>query len=255
MQINIIEIVANEELPEIKRLLNLTKYSFTNNITQDNTKLLFDDYIILNYSSRFHYSLKYIKETDNIYPELKEISRQLNNLEEKDKELKIANKLLNKKINKMNVVLQIMEEYHNFVSKAKGINLGINMNSSCHSFLQIIYNNYNINFGWQENILKSECNYYLTNFHLSQYLSTVKEIFLILQIIHDEDIKFSLDLLNSFPDNKENNINFIKHNSDDNINNYDIPPPPLPTFKFNSINNYNKYYDNKTKIYNKIYLV
>ena len=260
IQINIIEIVANEELTEIERLLNLNKYTFKNNIEQDNDdKLSFDDYIILNYSSRFLYSLKYIKDSDNIYPELKEISRELNNLDENKNEMKIAIKLLNKKINKINIVLQLMEEYHNFVSKATGINVGVNTNSSCHSFLQIIYNNYNDNYGWQENILKNVCNHYLTNFHLSQYLCTVNEIFLILQIIHDKDIsrslKFSLNLLNSFPDNKENkiiNINSIDENIDDNsIKNCDIPP--LPTFKFNSINSYDKFYENKTKIYKNLF--
>ena len=256
IKINIIEIVANEEILDIYKLLNLNIYTFKdNNIDLEKNKLSFDDYIILNYSSRFLNSLKHIKENDNTYVELKDISRQLNNLDEKENEIKIAIKLLNKKIKNMNAVIKKMEEYHNFISKATGINVGINQNSSCYSFLQIIHNNYDDILGLQENIFKNECMYYLTNFHLSQYLCTVNEMFLIYQIIKDEDmskcLKFSLNLLNSISYSKENDVN-ITNNPDDNlIKNFDTPP--LPSFKFDSVNNYSKIYEKKSNLYKNLF--
>ena len=256
IQINIIEIVANEEIDDIYKLLYLNIYAFRdNNIELEKNKLSFDDYIILNYSERFLNSLKYIKESDNTYIELKDISRKINNLDDKENETKIAIKLLNKKIKKMNIVLKKMEEYHNFISQATGINVGININSSCHSFLQIIHNDYDDILGLQENIFKNECIYYITNFHLSQYLCTVNEIFLIYQIIKDEDIskclKFSLNLLNDISCNKGNNLNFINNSENNFIKNFDIAP--LPSFKFNSVNNYRKIYENKSNIYKNLF--
>jgi hypothetical protein len=189
IQINIIEIVANEEILDVYRLLALNKCVFKSDFKD---KLIFDDYIILNYSSRFLYSLKHIKETDNTYPELIDISRKLNNINdienESENEIKTAIKLLNKNIKRINLVLKQIEEYHNFVSKATGINIGVSINSASHSFLQIIYNNFSENLCMQENIFKNECIYYLNNFHLSQYLCTVNEIFLLSLIIKDNDI-------------------------------------------------------------------
>ena len=74
IQIKIIEIVANEETSDIYKLLLLNKYVFHSNISNiknikfnSNNILAFDDYIILNYSKKFLKSLRYIKDTDNIY--------------------------------------------------------------------------------------------------------------------------------------------------------------------------------------------
>ena len=112
IQINIIEIVANEEILDVYRLLALNKCVFKSDFKD---KLIFDDYIILNYSSRFLNSLKHIKETDNIYPELIDISRKLNNINdienETENEIKTAIKLLNKNIKRINYVLKQIEEY------------------------------------------------------------------------------------------------------------------------------------------------
>ena len=106
IQINIIEIVANDEILDVYRLLDLNKLVFREiNVESDNNKLTFDDYIILNYSSRFLNSLRYIKDTDNIYNELKDISRQLNKSDDVSNEVKTSIKLLNKKIKRITFVL------------------------------------------------------------------------------------------------------------------------------------------------------
>ena len=257
IQINIIEIVANDETFDNEKLLNLNKYAFKdNNIESDKNKLSFDDYIIFNYSSRFLNSLKHIKETDDSYIELIDISRQLNNVDNEENEIKIAIKLLNKKLKQINQVLKQMDKYHNFISRATGINVGVSINSSSHSFLQIFHDSNNYKYGLQDNIFKNECIYYLTDFHLSQYLCTVNEIILIYQIIKDKDIskslKFVLNLLNDFSDGKDNNFASIFDNPDENlIQNFDTPP--LPSFKFNSIINYSKFYESKTKVYQSFF--
>ena len=256
IQINIIEIVANEEILDVYRLLDLNKCVFKSDFKD---KLIFDDYIILNYSSRFLYSLKHIKETDNIYPELIDISRKLNNINdienETENEIKTAIKLLNKNIKRINYVLKQIEEYHNFVSKATGINIGVSINSASHSFLQIIYNNFSENLCMQENIFKNECIYYLNNFHLSQYLCTVNEIFLLSLIIKDNDIsrclKFNINLMNEISFAKDDDV-IISNIDNIHINqNFDTPPPA--SFQFNSINNYSKIYENKNKIYKNLF--
>ena len=256
IQINIIEIVANEEILDVYRLLALNKCVFKSDFKD---KLIFDDYIILNYSSRFLNSLKHIKETDNIYPELIDISRKLNNINdienETENEIKTAIKLLNKNIKRINCVLKQIEEYHNFVSKATGINIGVSINSASHSFLQIIYNNFSENLCMQENIFKNECIYYLNNFHLSQYLCTVNEIFLLSLIIKDNDIsrclKFNINLMNEISFAKDDDV-IISNIDNIHINqNFDTPPPA--SFKFNSINNYSKIYENKNKIYKNLF--
>ena len=256
IQINIIEIVANEEILDVYRLLALNKCVFKSDFKD---KLIFDDYIILNYSSRFLYSLKHIKETDNIYPELIDISRKLNNINdienETENEIKTAIKLLNKNIKRINYVLKQIEEYHNFVSKATGINIGVSINSASHSFLQIIYNNFSENLCMQENIFKNECIYYLNNFHLSQYLCTVNEIFLLSLIIKDNDIsrclKFNINLMNEISFAKDDDV-IISNIDNIHINqNFDTPPPA--SFQFNSINNYSKIYENKNKIYKNLF--
>ena len=256
IQINIIEIVANEEILDVYRLLDLNKCVFKSDFKD---KLIFDDYIILNYSSRFLNSLKHIKETDNIYPELIDISRKLNNINdienETENEIKTAIKLLNKNIKRINLVLKQIEEYHNFVSKATGINIGVSINSASHSFLQIIYNNFSENLCMQENIFKNECIYYLNNFHLSQYLCTVNEIFLLSLIIKDNDIsrclKFNINLMNEISFAKDDDV-IISNIDNIHINqNFDTPPPA--SFQFNSINNYSKIYENKNKIYKNLF--
>ena len=267
IQINIIEIIANEEKSDIYKLLDLNFLVFKNilNINNDinnNDLLSFDDYIILNYSKRFLNSLRYIREKDNIYKELKEISVKLNDLNDTENESKIAIKLLNQNIKNINVVLKQIERYHNFISKATGINVGVSINISNHCFLQIIYNNLmafyekNLNYNdfLQENILKNACINYLTNFHLSQYLCTIYELLLIHQIINNKDIskylKMQLNLLidesnNDINNKNENNMFSIFNFIEDNNENCDTPPPPA-ALRFNAIN---KVYKNKSELY------
>ena len=232
IHIKIIDIVANEEAKDILKLLDQNKYIFHCNMKNNkkNNKLSFDDYIILNYSKKFLCSLRYIKETDNTYEELKYISKELNYNENTDNDIYLSINILNKKVDRINFVIKQIKNYHDFISKATGISCGASSKSEC--FLKIIYNNLisykenNIykNIYLQENIFKNECTYYINEFHLTQHLCTVNELFLINQIINDEKIsetlKLSLNLLkdSSEANKKENNNNYIDINSIDDIN-------------------------------------
>lgn len=274
IQIKIIEIVANEETADILKLLDLNKDIFHCNMKNNktNNKLSFDDYIVLNYSKKFLCSLRYIKETDNTYEELKYISKQLNYNENTENDIYLSIKILNKKVDRINFVIKQINNYHDFISKATGINCGASSSNEC--FLKIIYNNLisykenniNKNIYLQENIFKNECTYYINEFHLTQHLCTVNELFLISQIINDEKIsetlKLSLNLLkdSSLAIKKENNtnnyidINSIddtsdnqkmskkSSNSEDGVENFDTPPvagalDPKEENKNNIINN------------------
>ena len=239
IQIKIIEIVANEVTKDIMRLLKLNKYVFHSNMCNIKSKidfnpklLVFDDYIILNYSKKFLKSLRYVRDSDNTYKELKDISSILNCNENDENDINIAIKLLNKKVDRINFVIKQIENYHGFISKATGVNCGASNSSANECFLQIIYNNLlaykdnNIlqNIYLQENTFKNECMYYIYDFHLSQYISTVNELFLINQIINDnsisEKLKLNLNLIkNSSEGEKNENDNniFININSIDDI--------------------------------------
>ena len=291
IQIKIIEIVANEETADIYRLLKLNKYLFHSNI--NNIKIIihhnlnilsFDDYVILNYSKKFLNSLRYIKETDNTYYELKDISNQLNSNENKNNDINISIKLLNKKVDRINFVIKQIENYHGFISRATGINCGTAENAANDCFLQIIYNNLmaykenNIskNIYLQENIFKNECNYYLYDFHLSQYMSTINELFLINEIINNEGIseklKFNLNLLknsidktkkenensffiniNSLDDNDNNEENNDKIKSEENAHNFDTPPAPGVLDKNQNIINFSDIQLNNKDLYRQIF--
>ena len=202
IQIKIIEIVANEETKDILNLLNLNKDIFHCNIknNKNKNKLSFDDYIILNYSKKFLCSLRYIKESDNTYEELKYISKELNYNENTENDIYLSIKILNKKVDRINFVIKKINNYHDFITKATGINCGASSSDEC--FLKIIYNNLisykenkiNKNLYLQENSFKKECTFYINEFHLTQHLCTVNELFLISQIINDEKISETLKL-------------------------------------------------------------
>ena len=241
LHIKIIEITANEETNDIYKLLKLNKYVFHANLSsikniknQNNNILPFDDYIILNYSKNFLSSLRYIKETDNTYEELKYISNQLKDNDDTENDINLTIKLLNKKVDRINYVIKNIENYHGFISRATGINCGASSDSAKDCFLQIVYNNLiaykennvNKNIYLQENILRNECNYYIYDFHLSQYMCTVNELFLIYRIINNENIseklKSNLNLLkNSLEKSKKDNthIEYFNINSIDEIDN------------------------------------
>jgi len=277
IHIKIIDIVANEETKDILKLLNQNKYIFHCNINNNktNNKLSFDEYIILNYSKKFLSSLRYIKETDNTYEELKYISKELKYNENTENDIKLSINILNKKVDRINFVIKQINNYHDFISKATGINCGAS--SSNENFLKIIYNNLisykdnniNKNIYLQENIFKNECTYYINEFHLTQHLCTVNELFLLSQIINDEKIsetlKLSLNLLKNSSEaiKKENNtnnyidINSIddisdnpkmskkSSNSEEGVENFDTPPvageiDSKEENKNNIINNYSR---------------
>ena len=253
IQIKIIEIVANEETMDIYRLLKLNIYLFHSNINNiksvinHNLNILsFNDYLTLNYSKKFLSSIRYIKDTDNTYIELKDISNKLNMYENIDGDINLAIKFLNKKIDKINFVIKQIENYHGFISRATGINCGGAENAANDCFLQIIYNNLiaykenNMkNKYLQENIFKNECIYYLYDFHLSQNISTVNELFLLYEIINNKDIseklKLNLNLIKNSMDktkSQNKNNNFIDINSIEESDN----PPPINEKKYNNLN-------------------
>ena len=285
IQIKIIEIVANEETVDNYKLLKLNKYLFHSNIGNIKTVinynlniLSFDEYVILNYSKKFLNSLRYIKDTDNTYIELKDISNKLSFYENKDNDVSIQIKLLNKNVDRMNFVTKQIENYHGFISRATGINCGGADGAANDSFLQVIYknlmaykeNNVNKNIYLQENIFKNECIFDLSSFHLNQYISSVNELFLLNEIINNEGIseklKMNLNLLkNSIEKSKiENNntiffdinsIEDIDNNIIESIDNYNInenkkeefqtldtPPAPGVFENNNNINTKNKHY-------------
>ena len=268
IQIKIIEISANEELTtDIYNLLKLNKYLFHSNIRNikdvinHNLNILsFDEYIILNYSTKFLKSIRYIKETDNTYMELREISEQLKIYDEND-DLSITIKLLNKKVDRIYFVIKNIKNYHGFIARATGINCGGVEGAANDCFLQIIYknlmaykeNNISKNIYLQENTFNKECIFYLYSFHLTQYLCTVNELFFLNTIINDDSIseklKINLNLLknaiektksenntiyfdiNSIDDFdiNNNNIEYNKHlneNKKEVIQTFDNPPAP-----------------------------
>ena len=80
--------------------------------------------------------------------------------------------------------------------------------------------------------------HYFTNLHLSQYLCVINEMFLINQIIKDEDIskglKFKLNLMTDFSKINNNEISSVEK-LDENKNNIDqnFDTPPPASFRFN----------------------
>ena len=304
IQIKIIEMVANEPTSDIYKLLKLNKNLFKSNssnlkneIYQKLNILSFDDYIILNYSKTFLKSLRYIKEKDNTYPELKDISAQLNCFENKDNDISLAIKLLNRKVDRINYVVKQIENYHGFISRATGINCGGADGVAKDCFLQVIYKNLlsyqekktNKNIYLQENIFRSECYYYLYEFHLSEYMSTVNELFLLDYIINNEELseklKINLNLIkNSIEISKEKNNNVFNINSIDeteisnneskkvnnnlikekDIHNFDTPPAPGAIEDINKSNhqsdtdnnnniNYSEIQSNNNKIFKNLF--
>ena len=258
IQIKIIENVANEATADIIRLLKLNKYLFKSNLSniknaiyQNLNILSFDDYIILNYSKTFLNSLRYIKDEDNTYYELKDISTQLNCYENKDNDINLSIKLLNKKVDRINYVIKQIENYHGFISRSTGINCGGANGIAKNCFLQVIYNNLisdnennnNNNIFLQENIFKSECYYYLYEFHLPEYMSAVNELFLINYIIKNEELseklKLYLNLIKNPIEISKNNNNYVDINSiEESDNNNELKIMNNNMIKTNSLQNF-----------------
>ena len=209
----IIEIIVNDEPEEIYRLLKLNKHllnfnqkSKEANLNGNNSikYLTFEEYLILNYSEKFLKSIRYIKDENYpFYNELKEIIDELNNNENLLPENDIKNiiKILEKKIPNMNNIIKKMMNYHCYISECTGINVGVSFDGADESLLNVIYNNMLISkfdkdlddhTYFQENILKKECMFLISESSLKQQINTVNELFLIYDIINDEEISYEL---------------------------------------------------------------
>ena len=283
IHIKINENIANQESHIIYNILYLNKFISHNSGYQN---LNFEEYIILVFSENFLKSIRYIKEDDKIYDELKKAAKYIINSSFDVKNdinigLKIITEIMRQNSGFPNTI-KTMEGYHNFISRATGINIGISYNEANFSFLKIIYdnlliysnNNLKNNMYIQENIIKKECFYFIDcsppTENQNNYLN---QLFLILEIINSNKISSELKkflCLNKFINNDEN-IELKKSNSgsDEGTHNSDEPKDNLRKSKniksekienntissvnsINSINTINKIINgNKIKLKNK----
>jgi hypothetical protein len=163
IHIKINENIANLESNEIYNLLYLNKF-FSHN--SGFKSLTFDQYIILVYSENFLKSIRYVKEDDQTFDEIKNAAKYIINSSYAVKNdmniaLKIINELLRQNSGFPNMIKK-MEAYHNFISRTTGINVGVSNSEASLSFLKLIYDNLlaysnntiKNNIYIQENILK-----------------------------------------------------------------------------------------------------
>ena len=283
IHIKINENIANPESNEIYNLLYLNKF-FSHNSGYKN--LAFDQYIILVYSENFLKSIRYVKEEDQTFDEIKHAAKYIVNSSYGVKNdmsiaLKIINELLRTNSGFPNMIKK-MEAYHNFVSRITGINVGVSNSEASLSFLKLIYDNLlsysnntiKNNIYIQENILKKECLYFI------DYLSPVEnqnnyinQLFLILQIIKSKTISKELKkflCLNEFKISNIDESNDLKKSSssDEGTHNSDEPKDNVrknrmfindylensinSVSSINSINSFNRVYNtNELKLKNK----
>ena len=209
----IIEIIVNDESAETYRLLKLNNNlsNFSQKLKQKNINgnksisyLNFEEFLILNYSENFLKSIRYITDTNYpFYNDFKEIIDELNNNENilPENDIKNIIKILDKKFPNMNNIIKKMNKYHRFISECTGINVGVSYDGANESLLNVIYNNMLMNkydnnleerIYFQENILKKECMFYITQSPLRHQINAVNELFLIYDIINDEHISYEL---------------------------------------------------------------
>ena len=220
IHIKINENIATEESKEIYDLLYLNKYishyaSFFN--------IIFEQYIILVYNQNFLKSIRYIKEEDKIFQEMKDISNYIKGKgNELNNDIFIGIKIISEVLrqgNKLDKIIKKMEGYHSLVSRCTGINVGICHNDANFSFLKIIYDNlliYNNNIALknniflQENIIKKECLYFIDcNNPFENQCIYLNQLFLILQIINSNKISSELKKFLCLNISNNNNDNII----------------------------------------------
>ena len=283
IHIKINENIANLESNEIYNILYLNKF-FSHNLGYKN--LAFDQYIILVYSENFLKSLRYVKEDDQTFDEIKNAAKYIINSSYGVKNdmniaLKIINELLRQNSGFPNMIKK-MEAYHNFVSRTTGINVGVSNSEASLSFLKLIYDNLlaysnntiKNNIYIQENILKKECLYFIDCLSpVENQNNYINQLFLILQIIKSKTISKELKkflCLNEFKISSSDDSNDLKKSSssDEGTHNSDEPKDNVRKNKmfindysessinsissFNSINSFNKVYNtNELKLNNK----
>ena len=230
IHIKINENIANEESKEIYNFLYLNKFishysSYCN--------IIFEEYIILVYSQNFLKSIRYIKDEDKTFQEMKEISNYIRGKStESNNDIFIGMKIICEVLrqgNKLNKIIKRMEGYHSFISRCTGVNVGICYNDANFSFLKIIYDNlliYNNNISLkknmfiQENIIKKECLYFIDcNNPFENQCMYLNQLFLILQIINSNKISSELKKFLCLNNSKYNYDILLNEEPKDNLRN------------------------------------
>ena len=256
IHIRINENIANQESQEIYNLLYLNKF-----ISHQSSyfNIIFEEYIVLVYNQNFLRSIRYIKEEEKTFQEMKDISNYIKGKgSDKKNDINIGVKIISEVLrqgNKINKVIKKMEAYHSFISRITGINIGICFNDANFSFLKIIYDNLLIysnnnltlkkNILLQENIIKKECLYFIDcNNPFDNQSLYLSQILLILQIINSNKISNELKkylCLNSHGKGDENDELKKSKNSDEGLHISDEPQDNLR----NSKNNFNELKENE----------
>ena len=246
IHIKINENVAGEE-QDIYNLLYLNK--FISHISGF-SNLIFEEYIVLVYSHNFLKSIRYIKEDDKIFQEMKNISNYIKTSSNDIKnDVNIGSKIISEILrqhNKLTNVIKKMKSYHNLISRYTGISIGVSNNEANFSFLKIIYdniliysnNNLKNNIYIQENIIKKACLELIDIRNpLDNQCLYINQIFLIIHIMNSDKISIGLKKFLSLNKNIYADNNELKksNNSDEGIHNSDEPQDNFRNSK-NSLN-------------------
>ena len=217
----------NQESKEYKsenaKLLNLIYFNFN----YCYSKIKFDDFIICNYSTNFLKSFRYIIKHSGInekeiYSEIKEISNLLQLKDEKE-DIQICKNYLNSKLfNYNNNFFIRIYNFHHFISKKTGINIGLYQEKENDSFLSLLYTNFlyiqnkeilsNNNY-FQNNILRKEILKYFEDEIKGNNGTNKNAIFnlilFFIEIIYDKNI--SKNIITNII--KNNNKNILQENN------------------------------------------
>ena len=248
IHVKINENIANEELPEIYNLLYLNKF-LSHNSTFFN--IIFEEYIVLVFSQNFLKSIRYIKEEDKTFQEMKDISNYIRGTSvDKNNDVNIGIKVISQMLkqgNKLEKIIKKMGQYHSFISRCSGINIGVSRDDANFSFLKIIYDNLLIysnnnilknNIFVQENIIKKECLFFIDCHNpFENQCFYINQLLLLLQIINSNKISSELKKFLCLNNNINNDNNELK-----NINNSEGPKDNLKNSKI--IINENNIYNN-----------
>ena len=239
-QIHIIinENIANEESQEIYNLLQLNKFlSYRPGLFN----ISFEEYIVLVFSQNFLKSIRYIKEEDKTFQEMKIVSNYIKG-NDASNDINISIKIISELLrqgNNLQKTIKKMKDYHNLISRLTGVNIGVSYNDANFSFLKVIYdnlliysnNNLKNSMYIQENIIKKECLYFIDcknpNENQCLYLN---QLILILQIMNSNKISTELKkflCLNKYISEEENNKLKKSKNSDEGIRISDEPKDNL----------------------------
>ena len=239
-QIHIIinENIANEESQEIYNLLQLNKFlSYRPGLFN----ISFEEYIVLVFSQNFLKSIRYIKEEDKTFQEMKIVSNYIKG-NDASNDINISIKIISELLrqgNNLQKTIKKMKDYHNLISRLTGVNIGVSYNDANFSFLKVIYdnlliysnNNLKNSMYIQENIIKKECLYFIDCKNpIENQCLYLNQLILILQIMNSNKISTELKkflCLNKYLSEGENNELKKSKNSDEGIRISDEPKDNL----------------------------